>query len=190
MLESRHLSVNMLSCNLKSLLVTLSRRDHVGKCMSRVPLLVAFVLFSSALPEANSQDAAAVGEVSLVLGKAYRISHFGERARIVLGSQIGVGDQIDTHSNGHVHVRFVDEALVSVRPNSLLKVQRYEYDSASPAQSTVRFDLQEGVTRAISGEAAKAARDRFRLNTPIAAIGVRGTDFVVSAAAGITRALV
>ena len=54
----------------------------------------------------------------------------------------------------------------------------------------MKFNLQEGVTRSISGDAARSARERFRLNTPIAAIGVRGTDFVVSADEDTTRALV
>lgn len=44
-------------------------------------------------------------------------------------------------------------------------------------QSLVRFRLDRGVARAISGAAAEGARERFRLNTPLVAIGVRGTDF-------------
>ena len=67
---------------------------------------------------------------------------------------------------------------------------QYEYVKSRPEESTVKFTLEAGVTRAVSGEAARAARQRFRLNTPIAAIGVRGTDFVVSADAATTRALV
>lgn len=138
----------------------------------------------------QSQVEAPIGEVTLVLGKAYRLSQAGTHEHLERGSLIDVGDQINTQSNGHVHVRFVDNALVSVRPNSLLVIQRYEYNVDSPADSAVKFDLKEGVARAISGDAAKAARDRFRLNTPIAAIGVRGTDFVVSANALTTRASV
>jgi hypothetical protein len=67
---------------------------------------------------------------------------------------------------------------------------RYDYDASKPENSAVKFELSEGVARAISGEAAKSARERFRMNTPIAAIGVRGTDFVVSANSRSTRALV
>lgn len=151
-------------------------------------VIVALLVSGPALPQA--QTSIAVGEVSLVLGKAYRLTRAGAREQLERGSKIAVGDRIDTRSNGHVHVRFVDNALVSVRPNSQLVIQRYDYNPDEPADSAVKFDLREGVTRAISGEAAKAARDRFRLNTPIAAIGVRGTDFVVSADADTTRALV
>ena len=150
----------------------------------------AIFALATACAMAQAQTAPMVGEVSLVLGNSYRLSQMGARERLERGSEINLGDQIETQANGHVHVRFVDNALVSVRPNSLLVVQRYDYNADSPADSAVKFELQEGVTRAISGEAAKAARDRFRLNTPIAAIGVRGTDFVVSVDAKTTRAMV
>jgi hypothetical protein len=141
--------------------------------------------------QAGGESAALVGTVSLVLGKATIESGSGKLSRTVKpGSQVRVHDQIVTSTNGHVHIRFVDDALVSVRPDSRLEITRYDYDPARPALSAVKFDLIEGVTRAISGKAAKAARQRFRLNTPIAAIGVRGTDFTVSVKAGSTRALV
>lgn len=129
----------------------------------------------------------AVGEVSLVLGEAVVLSDDGRRDDVSRGTVISVGDEIETRANGHVHIRFIDDALVSVRPNSRLSIDRYEFDANRPTRSAVKFSLSEGVTRAISGEAAKTARDRFRLNTPVAAIGVRGTDFVVGAIAGTTR---
>ena len=132
---------------------------------------------------------AAVGEVSLVLGRAY-LERDNDRERIEAGSKVHVGDRVFTEAGGHVHVRFVDDALVSVRPSSTLDVVRYDYDASKPENSAVKFELSEGVARAISGEAAKSARERFRMNTPIAAIGVRGTDFVVSANSRSTRALV
>lgn len=130
-----------------------------------------------------------VGYVSFVLGKAY-IRGDDERQKILKGSKVRVGDLIYTENNGHVHIRFVDEALVSVRPRSTLKIERYEFNRKNPEKSAVKFNLSEGVARSISGEAAKSARKRFRLNTPVAAIGVRGTDFVVSANSVSTRALV
>src|SRR5690606_23096376 len=99
-------------------------------------------------------------------------------------------DVIETGGNGHVHVRFVDQALVSVRPSSKLEIVHYRYDAANPAASAVKFNLMEGTTRAISGEAATHARENFRMNTPVAAIGVRGTDFVVRASADNVRASV
>jgi len=131
-----------------------------------------------------------VGEVSMVLGKAWIHKPDTGPERVQVGTVIGINDSIETASNGHVHIRFVDQALVSLRSSSTLEVVRYDYDPASPASSSVKLNLVEGVTRAISGEAAKNARNNFRMNTPIAAIGVRGTDFVVSAGRETVHALV
>lgn len=156
-------------------------------------LLVAIPLAgqSVAVAQALGIDSAqpAVGEVSLVLGKAWLISGKGRQA-VAPGTEIRATDRILTEANGHVHIRFVDQALVSVRPDSRLEIVQYDYNADQPAQSTIKLNLEEGITRSISGHGATSARDRFRLNTPIAAIGVRGTDFVVSATPRAVRALV
>jgi hypothetical protein len=155
-------------------------------------VLVANMLFGVQLVFAlgAESDHVVVGEVSLVLGKAYVQNLQGRRELIKVGSSITVGDSIETSTNGHVHMRFIDQALVSLRPSSKLEVVRYDYIADAPEASVVKFNLVEGITRAISGEAAHEARKNFRMNTPIAAIGVRGTDFVVSANRNSVRALV
>lgn len=154
--------------------------------------LLSLVLLLMTLPADAVEDNSPlfVGEVSMVLGQAYVERQDGRRHNLEVGSQIQVSDRIVTEANGHVHIRFVDNALVSVRPHSRLEVVNYDYKANRPEQSTVKFNLIEGVTRSISGAAASSARERFRLNTPIAAIGVRGTDFVVSATYDTTQALV
>lgn len=138
----------------------------------------------------TGEDSKNIGRVSLVLGKAYIKAPDNSRVEIKVGQIIRASDKITTEANGHVHIRFVDNALVSIRPESQLEILSYEFESDSPENSTIKFNLIEGVTRSISGEGAKAARTRFRMNTPIAAIGVRGTDFVVRASGETVRALV
>ena len=145
-------------------------------------LLCAFQVVVAAAPP--------VGEVTLTIGRAVVISSQGESALAVRGGKIQPGDRVETSEGGHVHIRFIDGALVSVRPTSRLVIEDYQYDPARPALSTVRFRLDQGVTRAISGEAAHAAKERFRLNTPLVAIGVLGTDFVVRTQVGQTLAAV
>lgn len=131
-----------------------------------------------------------VGRITMTLGQAHIFRPDGSRRSARAGGPVWVGDRIETAVGGHVHIRFVDDALVSVRPNSRLVVEDYHYDSKQVRQSLVRFRLDQGVARSISGAAAEGARERFRLNTPLAVIGVRGTDFVVHADAQQTQALV
>jgi hypothetical protein len=141
-------------------------------------------------PSSASRDLQPIGSVSLVLGRAFIESAGNNRERVRMGMMVRQADRIVTESNGHVHIRFIDEALVSVRPNSELEILAYVFNTEDPDKSSIKFNLLEGTARAVSGNAAKAARQRFRLNTPIAAIGVRGTDFVVTTTATLMTVLV
>lgn len=138
----------------------------------------------------NESNARTVGEVSLVIGKAFLESANQRQARVRIGDLVREGDTVRTESTGHVHLRFIDNAVLSVRPRSELQVLAYRFDEANPQNSLVKLNLIEGTARAVSGEAAKTAKERFRLNTPIAAIGVRGTDFVVSTTSNSLKAIV
>lgn len=130
---------------------------------------------------ASTDPSASVGEVTFVIGASRLIDAKGNVAPIVRGMQIRPSDRIETGESGHTMVRFVDGGSISVRPNSRLAVDTYRYDPTNPKDSAVKFQLEEGMARSITGKAGEAAKDKFRLNTPIAAIGVRGTDFIVSA---------
>ena len=114
----------------------------------------------------------------------------GNKRTPKVGDEIREGEKIETGANGHLHIRFVDEGNVSVRPNSVLHIERYHYDKAQPKNSIIKFRLEQGVLRSLSGKATEAAHERFRLNTPIAAIGVLGTDFIVHSNDKQTQAVV
>src|SRR5206468_13072945 len=66
-----------------------------------------------------------------------------------------------------------------LRPQTRARIVTYHIDEKNPANTRVKLELLSGVARAKSGDAVKLARQNFRFNTPVAAIGVRGTDFTV-----------
>jgi hypothetical protein len=135
----------------------------------------------------NSQQ---VGEVVFVIGTPRVVNAQGDMRPVVRGTPVHVADRLETGEGSHAMVRFMDGANVSVRPNSRLAVEVYRYDPSAPKNSTVKLQLEEGIARSITGKAGEAAKDRFRLNTPLAAIGVKGTDFIVSAEADHVRVAV
>ncbi len=130
-----------------------------------------------------------VGEVTLTIGKS-KIERSTQEAEPQKGGSVQEGDVIRTSDNGHVHIRFIDGARVSVRPNSVFRIHEFKYSPADPAASVVRLSLDSGEARSISGAAAQAAKERFRLNTPLVAIGVKGTDFVTQVSKDIIRVTV
>ena len=130
-----------------------------------------------------------VGEVTLTIGKS-KIERSAGEAEPQKGSSVQEGDIIRTTDNGHVHVRFIDGARVSVRPNSVFRIHEFKFSPADPAASVVRLSLDSGEARSISGAASQAAKERFRLNTPLVAIGVKGTDFVTQVSKDVIRVTV
>lgn len=133
---------------------------------------------------AEPQDARApIGQVTLVIGQAQAIDGEGQIRSLKRSDPIYAGETLQTEDGGHVHLRFIDDGTLSLRPKSRLFIELYQYDRQEPKKSAIRFSLESGVVRSVSGKATEAAHDRFRLNTPITAIGVLGTDFVVRAEA-------
>lgn len=156
-----------------------------------VAMLYAFAAGLSGMAGAAQAQAQAdiVGEVLTAIGSGRIISGVGQTQAAARGVGVRAGDRVETAVGGHVHIRFVDGALVSVRPLSRLHIEDYRNGDAQ-SSAAIKFRLEEGVMRSVTGAWGEARRDHFRLNTPIAAIGIKGTDFVVRADAASTLASV
>src|SRR5437868_15393238 len=118
--------------------------------LRRIPAAVLCVLaVGSAGVHADSPGRArAVGEVTMSVGPVLKTSAQGVPETVQRGTPVMPGDRLDTAEGGHIHVRFVDGALLSVRPGSRLSVEDYRYDPKNVALSAVRFKLEYGVARA------------------------------------------
>lgn len=140
--------------------------------------------------QTSKGQGAIVGEATLVIGGAQLWAEDGSARAVERGTPVRVGDRLETAAGGHVHLRFVDGGRLSIRPTSRLQVESYSHTPGQPQLGAIKFRLDEGVARSITGAWGEAARERFRLNTPVAAIGVKGTDFIVRADADTTAATV
>ena len=130
------------------------------------------------------------GTVSFMVGDASTLSSSGQKQTISRGTSVLVGQTILTGDNGHVHLKMVDGAFVSIRPSSKFKIEEYLFNVAEPKKSKVKFILEQGTARSITGKAGESSKESYRLNTPLAAIGIRGTDFVVQTEKNVTRVIV
>ncbi|WP_153110915.1 FecR family protein [Propionivibrio limicola] len=147
---------------------------------------LAIALASLLLSGTTALAGPAAGNILLSAGPAW-LEADGKRIPATRGQEIEAGQKLLTGNGGHLHVRMKDGGLVAIRPNSELEVQVFEYDPANPTGGKVRYTLRHGVARSVTGAIGEANKEAFRFNTPVAAIGVRGTDFVAFADATATR---
>ncbi|HJV80893.1 FecR family protein, partial [Noviherbaspirillum sp.] len=137
-------------------------------------MFTRFAIAAALLIAAGLAQAEEAGRIVFVTGHA----QIASRA-IALGDAVQEGDELTTGADGYVYVKTVDNGFLILRPATRAKVVAYHIDAQNPANTRVKFELLSGVARAISGQGVKKARQNFRFNTPVAAIGVRGTDFTV-----------
>jgi hypothetical protein len=165
----------------------LPRAGLVESGLVRLRLVLGFVLlaaFCMARPvwaEAAAPAASGpVGKAVFLTGQVSIAPQKGAKRPMRQGDAIAEGDTVRTGADGHVYFRMTDNGFLAVRPNSQLRVEAYAWDPADPSRNRIRLFTDKGVVRSVTGKAGSAARERFRMNTPVAAIGVRGTDFTVS----------
>ena len=92
------------------------------------------------------------------------------------GHEVRSGDTIITGYDGRVQIRFSDGSLVSLQPRTEFRIDRYRYDTT---EQRGFFSLAAGAIRTVSGMVGKRNPADYRLTTPAATIGIRGTQFVV-----------
>ena len=123
---------------------------------------------------AQAAHAAEAGKIIFVAGNAQVVDRPAAE-----GARVQEGELLSTGADGFIYVKTIDNGLFILRPNTRARIAAYHVDAKNPANTRIKLELLSGVARSRSGEAVKLARQNFRFNTPVAAIGVRGTDFTV-----------
>ncbi len=100
-----------------------------------------------------------------------------DRRALSQGDAVEEEERIITGDKSFAVLQFVDGAKVTVRPNSVLDIKEYRYSGGDENAATL--SLVQGGLRIITGAMAKAEPESFKVETPVALMGVRGTEFVV-----------
>lgn len=97
---------------------------------------------------------------------------------LVRGAAVDGGDVILTGASGRAQIRFTDGGLVSLYPDSLFTVERY-IDSGDPDGDHFVVNLMRGGLRAVTGLIGKRNPANYKVITPTAVVGIRGSAFRV-----------
>ena len=128
---------------------------------------------------AASVSAAEIGQIKVSNGQV-TVERKGESRPGSVGTRLESSDVLKTGADGSVGITMRDNSLLSAGPNSILALERFDFD---PTSNQGRFDaqLQKGSLAVISGSIAKQSPESMTVRTPSAILGVRGTEFVVAA---------
>lgn len=115
------------------------------------------------------------------------------------GYEILEGDTVITGEQGRAQLVMADGARIALKPNSRFLIEQYQPPSesalageivASAEKGSGVLSLLKGGMRAVSGEITKLNPDGLSVKTPVATMGIRGTDWTAVLAGNPLRLLV
>lgn len=111
------------------------------------------------------------GDVQLRRGEAL--------SRLSKGSELDGGDVVLTGAEGRAQIRFSDGGLVALYPDSQFTVTRYA-DGAGAGEDHFVVNLLRGGMRALTGLIGKRNPANYKVVTPTAVVGIRGSAFLLA----------
>jgi hypothetical protein len=125
---------------------------------------------------AGGQSAAqeAIGTVSRIQGEASATRSGATRA-LGLNASVFRNETVATAETARLEVTFTDNTRLTLGEEAKLTLDTYVFDSAA-GSGTIKFGLV-GAFRFVSGQVSKLASADVSVTTPVAIVGIRGTEF-------------
>lgn len=139
----------------------------------RLLLAAAVLAFAPVAVHAVDEGQCRVGSLAQVRGDASIVR--GATTRVARpDAPVCPGDRIVTGARSVVELQFPDGTRITVGKDSELAIERWQ--ERRLRRNEAAFKLVRGAFRAVTGKLAER-RHRMEIRTPIATIGIRGTDF-------------
>jgi len=140
--------------------------------LSRAALFVVAIIaagFSNALYAAG-------GKFQFVTGDVQVLNASGQQRVAKMGEPVTQGETLISGKPALAQIKMDDGGVLVLWPNSRLKISVYQYNGKLDGTERAEYALTQGGVRSITGEIGKVNRANYKMQTPIAYIGVRGTD--------------
>ena len=140
--------------------------------MRLIRLALSCLLFSQGSAYAD------IGRITTHEGSGEVIRTDGGRLVASLSLVIHSYDDVRT-GNGRIEITFDDDSTVKMSPNSKLIIDEFVFDP-NPKKSKMAFKVAAGTARFATGKLGLVDKNKIKIRTPTATIGIRGTDFTTT----------
>lgn len=144
-----------------------------------IHLLRDFTIALACLCAGTALHAAEIGQIKVAKGQV-TVERGGQAIAATPGLRLQSSDVVKTGADGSVGITMTDNSLLSAGPKSVLALDQYAFDTTT-YQGKFDATLKQGTLAVVSGKIAKQSPDAMTVRTPATILGIRGTEFVVSA---------
>jgi hypothetical protein len=120
-----------------------------------------------------------VGHVARLGGQASARDINGGVLKLRASSPIFEGDRLETEPGARLYILMDDGAQVHLKGDSVLKISEYVITDGYDESSSSVLDLLRGGLRKLTGAIGASALSNYQLQTGLATIGIRGTEYVI-----------
>jgi hypothetical protein len=142
---------------------------------SLLRVLMTLVLLSPLWACAAEGDQSSAGAVSAVENSAEIVSAAGS-VKAVIGAPVQMKDELRTGPDGRLQVTFRDKTVLTLGENASIIIDTYVYDPDKSAGETILLTTK-GAFRFVTGKLKELKEKKIAVATPVADIGIRGTEF-------------
>ena len=136
--------------------------------------IFSWFLFLFCLLSHNACAADNIGAIAAVIGKV-TIERDGEIIRVRPGFPVFENDKIMTGGSSRAQVLLMDQTAINVGQKAEIVLDKFVFNGDD---DEVVLEITKGTFKFISGKVATKTPDKVNVETPVATIGVRGTEFV------------
>jgi hypothetical protein len=124
----------------------------------------------------SSSWAAEAGRFLYVHGSVRITATDGAERKAQQGEALHESETVSTGMGSWAQLRMKDAALIALRPDTVFKVEAYQFNGTEDGSERGLLRLVKGGFRTLTGAIGKTHRDRYRVATETSTIGIRGTD--------------
>ena len=139
---------------------------------------LAIALCMPAAPAVLAQsETAGAGTVTHLSGTLSVMRSDGSARILSRKSSVNSGDTLSTQRDSYAQINFTDGSTLTLRPNTQMKVEDYQFAQDRPQADSSFFRLLKGGLRSVTGLIGKRGnQDAYRIGTSTVTIGIRGTS--------------
>lgn len=143
--------------------------------IQRILFWAAFCCLSLSLAApgvaASSQPAEAARVIAVTPGAF--VQRGNARTPLKLKDPLYKEDQVSTDATGKLQLLFADDTTVAVAPDSMVNIADFSF--GGPAKASFALGVGRGLARVVTGKVVERNREGFKVTTPHATVGIRGT---------------
>lgn len=127
--------------------------------------------------EQAQNESRVIGRIALLRGQATAVDASSQSRQLSTGAAVYEMDQIETGIKSFAVIAFNDKSRITMSAASAFRIDQHQYQPEAPEQNNAFLSFIRGGLRLVTGAIGKLNRDSYRVATPTATIGIRGTGF-------------